>query len=428
MTDSTTSRGDVNAQFDTDRQGQILSLVAMREDHQRRIADFESGAAQFAIDAEIARRISAGEIEMVGPDRYNVLQGWDRGEIFRVQQATRPGELTLIEPESGLDFINGQFQGVFAQPEWHGLGRTDVADMSDIDAVLDASGLNFEVLQRPVRYFDDSGELRTLPDAFVNYRSDNGGGLGVVGKVYTVIQNREGFQFLQSIVDDGTAKFASAFPMNDGRRCVISMELPEGITIDAEGVSDHIRLYLAWFNNHDGQGQLQCKVTPWRPRCGNTERLALRDALTSWGTRHTRNAMDRAEEARRQLGMGLAYAESYKAEETQLIRSAATMDDIKAVMAEIWPAGDEPSKHWQTTNAKRTDALEALWGGYRTELGGNKYAAERVFTDFFDNVAPRRLISEGGSMAAARATAALAGNDDKAKAKAHAKLMQLAAA
>lgn len=421
-TETGTARRDVNAEFDTNRQAQIQSLMDMRADYQSRVAEFESGEAQAKLDAELAQRVADGKIRMISPDRYEALEGWDRGEIFTVNRAVKPGELTLIEPQSGLDETDGIAQGFFDRPEWHRLGNVKVGGSSDIEEVLALGGLNFTVLQRPVRFYDDTGELRIMPGSFVNYRDDTGEGLGVVGKIYTPFQNEVGAAWLQELVGDGNAKFASAFPLNGGRRCVITMELPEAIIIDAEGVNDHISLYLAWMNNHDGQGKAESMVTPYRARCGNTERLAVKGALTRWGTRHTTNGLERLEEARRNLGMTLKYAEAFKAEEEQMIRSAATMDDITTVMDEIWAQPtEEASKKWTASRNKREDQLAEGWGRFGRELGRNKYAAERVFTEWFDHVAPRT--ATGDTMAAARATAALTGVDDKNKNKVHKLLM-----
>jgi phage/plasmid-like protein (TIGR03299 family) len=420
MTDTTASQ-DVNTQFDLNRQAQIQGLMDARNDYQARVAEFESGEAQAKLDAQLADRVASGTIRMIGTDRYEVLQGWDRGEIFNVRKAARPGELTLIEPESGLDEVDGIAQGFFDRPEWHRLGNVKVGGSSDIEEVLTLGGLNYQVLQRPVRYYDDTGQLRIMPGSYVNYRDDTGDGLGVVGKIYTPFQNEVGAAFLQELVADADAKFASAFPLDNGGRAVITMELPEAITIDAEGVNDKIDLYLAWLNNHTGQGKAETIVTPWRMRCGNTERLGVQGALTRWGTRHTTNGLERLEEARRNLGMTLTYAEKFTAEQERLAHSAATMDDILLVMDEIWQApkdGPEQSRKWEISKARREDQLAEGWAKFGTELGRTKYAAERVFTDWFDHVAPRRTVN-GDSLAAARATAALVGADDKNKTKAH---------
>jgi phage/plasmid-like protein (TIGR03299 family) len=418
-------RTDVNAQFDARRTAQITSLQEARAGLQSRVDEFESGAAQAALDAEIFRRVDAGEIKMVGPDRYMVLQGWDANEYFNVRKAQRPGELSLIEPEAGLDMVDGKAQGWFDQPEWHKLGIVDVGGLSDVDEVLAKSGLDYEVAKRPVRYYGEDGELHVLDRNYVTYRTDTSAGLGAVGETYRVIQNRRGFEVLQEIVGQRDAKFASAFPLDGGRRAVVSMELPEGIDIELpEGATEHVRLYLAYFNNHDGEGKMTCKVTPWRPRCRNTERLAVKDAVHSWGVRHTTNADQRIEQARKDLRMTLNYVDQFKAEEQALGAIAVTSDDIESLISSIWEPDETPTKRQATTAGRRSDQIHELWGVYGRDLGRNAYAAERAFTDWFDHVAPRRVV--GSLKGAAAATAALTGADDKDKAKVHRQLLTLA--
>lgn len=418
-----TVSADVNAAFDTQRSAQIASLQGIRADYQARVADFESGGAQARLDAELAQRVADGKISEPVDGRYQVLTGWDRGEYFRVQTAQKPGELTLIVPQSELDEVDGIAQGFFDRPEWHKLGNVELGGSADIDEVLAKSGLDFEVLQRPVRYFNDNGELLTLEGQYVNYRSDTSYGLGVVGQLYTPFQNRDGFAFLQQVRDDEQAKFASAFPLNGGKRCVISMELPNGLYIDADGINDAITLYLAWFNNHDGQGKLECKVTPYRPRCGNTERLASKHAVASWGVRHTRNGLERAEEARRNLNLAGNFIETFAAEQEALAHTAAASADVENLIEQIWALDADPSKRAVTVSEARKTQLMDSWGTYSKELGRTAYAAERVFTDWFDHAAPRR--ADGDKMAAARATAALIGADDDKKNLVHRQLLTL---
>ena len=141
-------------------------------------------------------------------------------------------------------------------------------------------------------------------------------------------------------------------------------------------------------------------------------------ALTRWGTRHTTNGLERMEEARRNLGMTLTYAEKFTAEQERMAHSAATMDDILLAMEALWPQEAEPSKRGTTIAQAREDQLAEGWARFSTELGRTKYAAERVFTDHFDHVAPRRT-AKGESLAAVRSIAALTGADDKNKTKVH---------
>src|SRR5205085_2402712 len=113
------------------------------------------------------------------------------------------------------------------------------------------------------------------------------------------------------------------------RRVFVAMRLREGIRIDAGGVDDEIVPFLVALNSHDGLSQFQVVVTPWRPVCANTERFAVRDARMRWGVRHTVNARERLDEARRTLGLTAAYYRAFAAEEETLARTRVAIDEFR---------------------------------------------------------------------------------------------------
>src|ERR1700691_3517647 len=123
---------DVNVQFKEEKTGQIAMARSIVERNRRDVARYDSGATQAQIDARLAGQVASGKIRMIGADRYGVLEGWDRNEIFSVQRATRPGEIPLILPETGLDMVDGKAQLYLAQPAWHELGNVFSGGTSDI--------------------------------------------------------------------------------------------------------------------------------------------------------------------------------------------------------------------------------------------------------------------------------------------------------
>lgn len=423
---------DVNTQFDTNRASQIQSLQDAVRRNQEDIAAFDSGEAQRRIDAEIAGRVERGEIRDNGNGTYTALTGWDRNETFRIQRATRPGELTLVLPESGLD----EGTGYFAQPEWHGLGTVIPGGISDVEKVLELSGLGYEVVQRKVRYMGKTGkDLREVPGSFVNTRDDTGDPLGVVGARYVPFQNRDAFAFLQELVDNHDVKFASAAPLDGGSRVFISVELPDTVVLDIPGLpdGDPIRPYVAVFNTHDGSGLFRAVVTPWRPRCKNTERLALREAHTSWGVRHTKSAPDRAAEAARQLGLARKYFDQFKAEQEVLARVDIELDQFNELIASLYPEPAEVAEGHRKLTAReagirerRETALRGIFRDEAAQVGRTAFAAERAVTNYLDHGVNRRQGS-ADSLAAARASAILEGADDDRKSAAHRQLIKLAA-
>lgn len=373
--------------------------------------------------AAFQARIDRGEIRMVGTDRYEVLTGWDRGETFTVGRNAQ-GEIAEIIAAHGLDSrADGTIALYASSPAWHDLGQIIPGGTTDIDDVLRLGGLDFDVITVPAVY-QWGGELREHPDQFHTVREDTGAPLGIVGRRYQAIQNRAGFEFLQELVGRYDVVWESAGVIKGGRRVFVAIRLPDTVTVDAGGINDLVVPYVAVMNDHSGQGTFQCVVTPWRPVCANTERFAVRDAVTRWAVRHTAGATSQIKEARRTLGLSLAYFETFADEETALARTDIAVADFHKVIADLWPLEDDATDRTKTNFAARLGAIDAEFRTEADRVGRTAYAAERAITGYLDHVAPRR---PGKTMTEeiARATAALEGADDDLKTKAHKRLMLL---
>ncbi|MDQ1722734.1 MAG: hypothetical protein QOI26_2468, partial [Pseudonocardiales bacterium] len=193
----------------------------------------------------------------------------------------------------------------------------------------------------------------------------------------------------------------------------------------AGGIADQIIPFIVALNSHDGSSLFQVVVTPWRPVCRNTERFALRDANSRWGVRHTRNARDRIEEARRTLGLSVKYFDEFAAEEEALARTELALADFHQVVDELWqPVVNDASIRTRNNHQRRVDELTALYTENADQLGATAYAAERAITEFADwKQGIRPTGSLRGNNLAARATAVLEGSNDDLKNRAHRELL-----
>ncbi|MFD7793594.1 DUF932 domain-containing protein [Streptomyces sp. NPDC059759] len=352
-------------------------------------------------------------IESTGAERrangtYAATVGYDRGEVIG---------------RDGLDTSTGTAALYTSTPAWHGLGTVIPGGTTDIDTVLRAGQIDFEVQKRPVQY-RVHGKRSVLDDRFVTVRMDTQAGLGVVGHRYQVFQQRELFAFLEELAATYGILWESAGALRGGRRVFVTMQVPDGIVIDRGGIDDEIRLFIVAVNSHDGGSQAEVIVTPWRVVCGNTERFALADAVSRWGIRHTSGGLENVTEARRHLGLTVNYAKAFEAEETALARTDLAIDDFHKVIADLWPLDDDANDRTRNNHSARIGALDGI---FRTEIervGRTAYAGERAITDYLDHVAPRR---PGQTMTeeVARATALIEGTDDAAKTKAHKRLLLL---
>jgi phage/plasmid-like protein (TIGR03299 family) len=392
---------DVNERFAAERADQIRAA-------QDRQATFD-------------QRITDGKLVPLGGGRFRVNdQGsWDNGEIL----TQRDGQ---ILPEHGLDTTRGVTALYTSTPAWHGLGTVIPGGITDIDRVLRLAGIDYEVDLRPVLYQPQHGApARMLDDQFVTVRADTGAGLGCVGKRYEVIQNRQAFEFLQDLVDSYDVIWESAGALREGRKVFVSMRLPDTVTIDANGVSDEIVPFVVAINSHDGSSLFQVVVTPWRPVCGNTERFAVRDAHTRWGVRHTRNARDRIEQARRTLGLSVDYYRKFAAEQQLLAETELAISQFRQLCDELWPPPPpEAAAQAKTRHERRLHTLTGLYRTNSTRLGSTAYAAERAITEYADwRTALRPTGALRGNLLAARATAVMEGTADDLKTRAHRRLL-----
>lgn len=406
---------DVNEAFATERAAQLQAATAAADRAAARAADID-------------RRVAEGTLVPLGGGRYRIDQpgSWDNGEVWTVQTGTA-GQAQVL-PEHGLDQTTGRTALYTTVPAWHQLGAVVPGGTTDIDQVLELGGIDFEVDRRPVLYQPTyQADPRVLGEQFVTVRCDTGAGLGVVGARYEVLQNRDLFQFLQDLIDDHNVTWESAGALREGRKVFVSMRLPAAVTIDAGGISDQIVPFIAAINSHDGSCQAQVVVTPWRPVCGNTERFAVRDAVTRWGVRHTRNARDRVAEARRTLGLSLNYYQRFAAEEEALARTDLAIAEFRQLLDQLWPPpeADAPARVTRR-HATRIDTLTGLYRRNADRLGTTAYAAERAVTEYTDwNTTIRPTGALRGRNLAARATALLEGTNDEVKTRAHRRLLTL---
>lgn len=405
---------DVNQAFYDEKTSQL--------DARREIRDAAIAAEADQV-AYLDRKVADGSMRKTGPDTYMATKGWDRGEVFTVGR--NAAGVAEVVPQHGLDTTTGRAALYASTPAWHGLGAVIPGGTTDITDVLTLGGIDFDVAKSPA-LFEWDDDVHTMDGGYVTVRTDTGAALGMVGAKYTPIQNTQIFTFLQDLVDSDEIVWESAGATRGGRRVFVSLRAPQAMVVDRGGLNDTVELFLVVVNSHDGYSKASALVTPWRPVCGNTERFAVRDAVNRWGIRHTSGALSRIDEARRSLGLTVRYASAFEAEETALARTEMTIDQFRAVVADLWPLEQDAPKRTTTIAEQRTERLTGMYAAETQRAGRTAYAAERAVTDYLDHVAPRR---PGRTMTEeiARATALIEGADDEIKTRAHQRLMLVGA-
>jgi phage/plasmid-like protein (TIGR03299 family) len=175
----------------------------------------------------------------------------------------------------------------------------------DSEAMLSEAGLDWGIEQLPV-YAKTREGMRRIPGRVANVRTDTRDALGVVGKGYTPLQNRDAFAFTDELVQSGKAGWIGAAQYGGGAVVSGLMMLNRDITI--AGIEDERVLPLIAFRNgHDGGTGVSVTVAPFRLACLNGMILPITGATRVWRARHTSGITKRIDEARRTLELSWSY-------------------------------------------------------------------------------------------------------------------------
>ena len=188
---------------------------------------------------------------------------------------------------------------------WHGLGQIVEGYPTSTEAIKFA-GLDYEVSKEEIytSNFNSDGQrmdyTNRVKTHLATMRKDTGDVLGIVGKDYEIVQNKDAFTFFDSIVDGEGILYETAGALGKGERIFITAKLPNYIRV---GKDDLIEQYLFLTTSHDGYGSISAAFTPIRIVCNNTLNAALRNQSNSIKIRHTANAKERLAQAHHLMGI-----------------------------------------------------------------------------------------------------------------------------
>ncbi|AZA60171.1 DUF932 domain-containing protein [Chryseobacterium indoltheticum] len=195
---------------------------------------------------------------------------------------------------------------------WHNLGQV-VEEYPTSEEAIKFAGLDYEVEKLPL-FTKGAGIIEStngiemidseleVSNYFANIRTDNNTVLGVVGKDYQIVQNREAFSFFDSIVCDRDGiLYETAGALGNGERIFITAKLPDYIRV---GNGDDItEKYIFLTTSHDGSGSITAAFTPVRIVCQNTLNASLKNMSNVVRIRHTAGAKQRLDDAHKVMGL-----------------------------------------------------------------------------------------------------------------------------
>lgn len=296
---------------------------------------------------------------------------------------------------------DGSFAYVGArEPAWHRLGKTYTdRDGLTVQEVLDDLDVG-EIVGVPM-----SGDVITVngvtravqPRYQGTYRVRKNGEvhpLGIVGSEYHIIQEREGFAFIDNVIDSGEALVSAAGLLNDGRRSFCCLRLPEGVLV---GGQDAVDMYAMVTMGHDGSLSLKGAVTPIRTVCQNTVTAGLATAVQSFTIRHTKKAADRMKSAQELLRITYAYTDEWAAEMDKLVTAKVTKDEFDKMVERLYaPKEPNPSTRAKSDFQRKRDSLMGFWdAGTQDGIRGTAWGAWNSIVEWADWAKPVRNVPKG---------------------------------
>jgi phage/plasmid-like protein (TIGR03299 family) len=228
-----------------------------------------------------------------------------------------------------LSFFGNSAEAFFAlKPAWHGLGTVlDHAPTSEV--AMQAAHLDWRVSLEPLQTQTLGGIA--VPDNFATVRSDTKAVLGVVSDKYKLVQNRQAFAFLDSLIESGDMRYESAGALKGGKVVWILGRMPEDDLI-AEG--DVSRRYVLFSTSHDGSAAIHAIPTSTRVVCANTLRIAI---AGDKGIRHTGDVRGKLDVARRYLSQFNAGFTLFRDQAQLLAQRRFTPEQAKEYINTLFP-------------------------------------------------------------------------------------------
>lgn len=303
-----------------------------------------------------------------------------------------------------------------------GAALTDQAH-TNLDTALAETGLDFTVEMVPMTAYvkaDDEpmafAEFIDAPKAQAVVRPWMGSKavVGVTGKRFTPIQNRDAFGVAENLVGEYGATIVGLADFRHGGASLMCLDLGRPIVLDRpDGGTDVVDLTLLAKNAHDGSSALTFGLTPFRPRCTNALQGAIAGAERVWKVSHTPNGAQRVELARQAILKAVGYQEKFAAVAQTMMDTEMVEAEFAKIVAGLFPVDAEAEG--KVAERKRETQAE-LMNLYRTSetlegVRGTRWGGYNALTEYLDHYRPVR-----GDAAVARAEGQIDGPNVRVKA------------
>ena len=253
---------------------------------------------------------------------------------------------------------------------WTNIG-SNIRKASTVQEALELSGLNYTVEKVPV-YLDNGLQV---PGAFCTKREDSDITYGVVGSQFEIVQNIEGFDFINNMIPEGL-KFLKA---GENKKFIyIIAQLP---SIDVLG--DEVAPHIIFQNSHSGSTTLKATIAPLRIVCENQFNLTFKKANNKISLRHTKSIKGRLHTAQEVLIQSSEYLSEFQKSALLLAQKKVSKSQVDDLMDKIFYIKEEfTPTQVRRVEEKRDRFLKAYQAEDNQNFIGTQWGLVNAYTDF----------------------------------------------
>ena len=253
---------------------------------------------------------------------------------------------------------------------WTNIGY-DIQKATTVEEALKLSHLDYTVEKVPCFLADGT----PIPGAFCTKKENSLETFGVVGKEFSIIQNIEGFDFINALVGEGLT-FLKA---GENRKMVwIIGQLP---TIEVLG--DKVTPHVIFQNSHGGNTTLKATIAPLRIICQNQFNLTFRKADNKISLRHTSSIKERLHTAETVLAQNSIYLDEFKKKAEEMASAKVSKAKVDSFLDTIFEVkADFNPTQIKNMEEKRTRFLAAYQAEDNQNFIGTQWGLVNAYTDY----------------------------------------------
>lgn len=187
--------------------------------------------------------------------------------------------------------------------KWHGLGKPIHA--TNVEDAITEAGMDWQISKHELKTVSTNPELDglQLTRHFPIIREDTKVVLGVLGRGYTTIQNKDALQMFQDVLDTNEITLEQGGEFDEGRRLWMVSRLPQELKIGPDEIDRHI--IINW--SHDGSLALTAAFVPYLRRRHVALTAPVKGMPMSVAIKHTKNNKERINESSKMLKKAYNY-------------------------------------------------------------------------------------------------------------------------